>query len=644
VRASTPSGPGRLLASPSVPGAALVVAVGVVLFTFAFENGGFNLTTRSVLGIAVWWGLGIAVVLRLWPLEPVPRGLLLVGGLLAALTAWTALSVLWSDSAERAFREFGRASLLLGVFFVGGLGSSRRTVARWTDGMALGITAVVAVALASRFFGDLFSSRGVVEFLPAWQVRLAFPVGYWNGLAILVALAIPLLLRVAASPGHPLVRGAAVAPLPAIAAVVYLASSRGGVATAVVGLLTFVAAAPRRWAVLGAGALGAGGAGLALLALSQRDELVNGPLAAPVVDDQGRGAALLVTLACAAVGLAWAGVAAQEHRLPAPPRWAGRALAAGGALITLVAVVAWGPTERFDEFRQPPGALAAPTTDFVEAHLMSANGSGRWQLWQSAVDEWEANTVIGGGAGSYEAWWAQHGTLALFVRDAHSIYLETLGELGVVGFGLLGLFVATALAVGVRRVVRSEGEQRMVAAALLAVVAAFLVSVAVDWMWELTVVSSVGMLALGLLVGPGTAGLVRAVRVPFGVGVALVLAAWGIVCAQAVLLLGQVQIDRSRDANTRGDTAAALERARSARTIEPWAASPRLQLALVYERMSRLPEAREAIAQAIDRDPTDWRLWYTRTRLETRAGDVPAARRSLRRATELNPRSPLFAE
>jgi len=60
--------------------------------------------------------------------------------------------------------------------------------------------------------------------------------------------------------------------------------------------------------------------------------------------------------------------------------------------------------------------------------------------------------------------------------------------------------------------------------------------------------------------------------------------------------------------------------------------------------MSRLPEAREAIAQAIDRDPTDWRLWYTRTRLETRAGDVPAARRSLRRATELNPRSPLFAE
>ena len=73
----------------------------------------------------------------------------------------------------------------------------------------------------------------------------------------------------------------------------------------------------------------------------------------------------------------------------------------------------------------------------MRSHLLSANGSGRWQFWESAVDAFQATPLLGHGAGSYEAWWAEHGSLAVFVRDAHSLYLETLAELGVLGFLLL---------------------------------------------------------------------------------------------------------------------------------------------------------------------------------------------------------------
>ena len=57
------------------------------------------------------------------------------------------------------------------------------------------------------------------------------------------------------------------------------------------------------------------------------------------------------------------------------------------------------------------------------------------------------------GAGSYQSWWSEHASLPLFVRDAHSLWLETLAELGVVGLLLLATafgaaFVAALAAAG----------------------------------------------------------------------------------------------------------------------------------------------------------------------------------------------------
>jgi Tfp pilus assembly protein PilF len=106
----------------------------------------------------------------------------------------------------------------------------------------------------------------------------------------------------------------------------------------------------------------------------------------------------------------------------------------------------------------------------------------------------------------------------------------------------------------------------------------------------------------------------------------------------------QYTLASSQEAVREGNLGQALDRALAARQLQPWAASPYLQLALVHEQREDLPAAEAAIREAIERDPLDWRLWLVAARVETESGDISAARESLARAIELNPRSPLFAD
>jgi O-antigen ligase len=233
------------------------------------------------------------------------------------------------------------------------------------------------------------------------------------------------------------------------------------------------------------------------------------------------------------------------------------------------------------------------------------------------------------------------------VRNAHSLWLETLGELGLIGLLLVGGAFALGIGAGVARLRRAPPDQRTTIAALVAVLAAFVLGAAIDWIWQLPVVAAVGLLALGLLVGPATTPAAGAVREPpaarrLGARAALVLAAWVVVCVQAIPFLVSRELDASREAVARGDVPEAIARARSAEAIQPWAASPRLQLALAYEEAGRLDRGRRAIAAAIERDSGDWRLQLIAARLATKDGDIAAARRALARTRELNPRSQLL--
>jgi hypothetical protein len=629
----------------------LAVAVALGVFLLAYHRGGFELGARGVVAIAVWWALLLGVALGVLPLARAPRAVLVGGALLTGLALFTLLSAAWAASAGGVITEFNRVVLYLGVFLLGGLASSWRTVAAWSNGIALGLVAVALVSLVSRFFHGLFPDQGLPEFLPAAGARLSFPVGYWNGLAILVALAVPLLLRAATSASRPVVRGLAVAPLPALAAVVFLASSRGGVLTALLGSVAFLALSRRRWSALAALVCAGLGSGLVLAALLRYDALVDGPLGTPVAGEQGVNAAFIVTGACLLTGGLYALLAALPAvRVPAAAGWATTALLLA---VAVAGVAAADPAQRFAEFREPPPEGPVQRDGFARQHLASAAGSSRWQFWEASVEQWRTAPLHGRGAGSYEAWWARHGTTSQVARDAHSVYLETLGELGLVGFLLLVAALATpfvAAADRLRRLRPGEGETL---AALAAVGVGFLAALGLDWVWELPAAGAVGMLCLGLLAGPGTlprpeepwAELEASSGEPrFALGVGLVAGAWAAIVLQALPLLGDLQLRRSQEAAGRGDVAAALDHARSARALEPWSATPWLQLALVQEQAAELDAARESIREGIDRDPEDWRLWLTATRLETRSGRIAEAREALARARELNPRSPLFRD
>src|SRR5262249_51003759 len=239
-------------------------------------------------------------------------------------------------------------------------------------------------------------------------------------------------------------------------------------------------------------------------------------------------------------------------------------------------------------------AAAIDRGDFVKQHLLSSAGSGRWQFWSAAIDQWRQAPVGGDGAGSFEAWWAQKGSIALFVKDAHSLYLEALGELGAVGFTLVPALIGGGIIAGALRAARASGDTRVYGAAATAAFVAYATAAGIDWIWELTAVSVVGFVSLALAVGPATAapqpsaafdadGPPESARRRLW-GMAAVVLAGLIVLTQAIPLLAQREIGYSQAAVRRGDLSDAISEAGRARDIEPWAATPYLQLALVSER------------------------------------------------------------
>jgi len=221
------------LAAPIAP-LAVTSAVAALTFLLAYDGGSFGDTSRGTLAVGVWWVVLLAVAAALWPLTQLGRTALVAGGLLAAFAGLTLASVIWADSAEDAFTEFNRAALYLGVFALVALAATRVTLARWLDGFALGIVTIAGLAFFSRCFPDVITAANLAG-LPIDLTRLSYPLGYWNGLAIFLALSVPLLVRLAVSDAHPALRALAVVPFPVLGADVYLASSRGGLLTAAVG-------------------------------------------------------------------------------------------------------------------------------------------------------------------------------------------------------------------------------------------------------------------------------------------------------------------------------------------------------------------------------------------------------------------------
>jgi len=586
----------------------------------------------------------------------VPTAALGAGACLAALAAWTAISLGWASDNGGTFFEIVRVLGYLGVFVLVVIASPRGSARAWLGGIAIGIVVITVLALLSRFEPSFGGDKDLGAFLPAAAGRLSYPIGYWNGLAAAMAIAVVLLVWLGAHARTAVARAAAVAVMPWPILVVYLASSRGGVLAGVVGLAVLLALGPARARMLAGLVMGGAGGVLLIVLASRQHELVDGlgNSAAAAQGDQMLAVSILIAVA---IGISRFLLDRSLGRIEVPATLT-RAIGVATVIVVIGGILLAGPSKRWDEFKRV-GPLDTKTT-FVAAHLNSGRGSGRYQFWSTALDAFKAHPLNGIGAGGYESYWDQHGSLAMPVRDAHSLFLESMAELGVPGIALILGFLGFAIAAGARR-----GPRRAQGGALgaaLAVLAAGIASAAIDWTWELPACFGLVVLAAALLAGPATlerepvlsavpeavgGGRTRAWssrQSRFGLGVATLAVAWAAVWAGGTLFLTEVRLSESRSAASSGTLASAANDARDASTLQPWAAAPRLQLALIEELDGDVQAANRDIGEAIQRAPDDWQLWFVRVRLEVKAGNVEAAHRALERARQLNPRAPFLAQ
>jgi hypothetical protein len=613
------------------------IALAAAVFALSYANGGFAPTTRAYGGIAAWWLLGAGAAIGIASARAgVDRFALVAVGLLALFAIWILISIRWAPDAERAFAQFNQVAFYVAVLAIAIVVARLAPASVLVGGVAFALVAVAAVALVSRCFPSTFGLQAGSTILSALKNRLSFPIGYWNGLGIEVALAYPLLLSLMASRRSRVASALAAFPLPILAAVMYLTSSRGAFVAASLGVVVFVLLAPRRWAALVTVAVAAAAGAVAVAVLASKNALVNGDVDTPLGVHQGHHAALWIGIACVVTALVWAGAWELGSRLPSPPRRAGQATAVGIVALVVAAIVLAHPIARFDDFKSNPGIANTHGTTTTD-HLLSSSGSGRWQFWGAAVSEFRAHPLNGGGAGSWKAWWLQHGSLpGVFTEYAHSLYLEALGELGITGLLLLAAAVLVAVIGAVRSaLVLESGEVAAAAACGIA----FFAAASYDWVWQLAGMAVVGVGMLGFALGALPANRASVWGRSNVIRPLLALIAVAAIVPQFVILAAGSHLRNSQAAFRTGNAARVRSEALAAKAIEPWAASPYLELGLLAEAEGRFSEASHWLDEAIERSSRDYSLWLTAARIAIKRGDSTAARHDLAQARRLNPHS-----
>jgi hypothetical protein len=632
---------------------AIWLGVVALIVYLSLRAGGYDPIPRDQVGIIVWWGLLLGVAVGALSIERVGIQTRVVLALFVALVAWTALALGWTPSAERTMTELARAVTYLGVF---ALALAVQRGRRWRAllyGVTTGIAVVAGLAVLSRLHPQWFPPNEVGRVIVGIQIerRLAYPLNYSSALGAFVAMGLPALIAASSSARTIAGQMLAAAALPVVGLAYYLTSSGTATIVVVAGLVAFFLLAPDRLPKVVTLAVGAAGTAILGFAVNQRAALDRG-LPTPEAKSQGSEVLLILIIVCVAVALCQYGIslAVRYGRRPVwlliGPRAAAVATAVAIVIALPIAVAAGAPGEakdRWDNFRSRSGGSATASRT---SQVLSTSGSGRYQFWQSAVDAYKTETFHGIGPGTFEFWWAKHASYeGAFVRDAHSLYIETLAELGIIGFILVVGLVLAILGIGTVRALRAPPELRLGLAAATAGAFAFAVATGVDYIWEIGVMPMAFSLLAAVMVdaarGPVPNARTRRDerRREIGWWAGTVVAS---VAALIVIWLpyrGASDVRASERDVSQGRLDAALSEARSAADAQPYAATPRLQQALVLERQGKLNQAAAAARQATEKESTNWRTFYTLSRIEAERGRARASLAAYRVARQLNPHS-----
>ena len=621
----------------------------VLTIYLGLSGGGYDLVVRSELGLVIWWMVLLGVLIGVLPRARIERAGWLALGLLTAFTLWSWIGLSWSKSHELTLDSVCLISTYLGTLIFGLCIVTRQTARPLLGGLAFGITVVSGLAVLSKLEPSLFPADSAASFYAT--PRLSYPFDYADGVGEFAALGIPLLLYAATSCRTIVARALAAAGLPLVLLCLAMTVSRGGMLAAAIGVIAFVALMPDRIPRLATLAISALGIAVLMAALFHRAALRDQIRAAPAA--QRHSMLALVIVVVVATAAAQAAVALLGRRLQRP-RWLqvsrkqargiGLGICVVLAVVLVVAFAGGTGAQMWHDFKQ----LNPSNHSNQYFRLLSLAGSHRYQYWQVAFKAFESAPLVGIGPGMFRFYWAQHQTIGEYVQNAHSLWFETLAEAGIVGLLLIAGFFGSVVFGGIRRVLHdADAERRALLAAAVAGVAAFCAAAGFDWVWQIGVVPMVAM----LLVAVAVAGL-REPTLPAASGPQarsalrrrLVLAA---ACLPAIVVIviplaSTIAVRNSEAAARSGRMTVASADANAAAKIEPGAASPRLQQALLLEQTGYVANARAAISAALAREPDNAQLWLVASRIATENGAAGRALADYRRAQQLDPTNTIF--
>lgn len=666
-RSDRPPGAPQALGRPRVDTqdwtSALAGGGAIVLVAWmAFESGGYFPSGYLPAGAVAWGLCGFVLLVR--PRSDALSATALAGlGALALFAVWTGLSTTWSLNESAGLEDLHRNLAYVALFCLGLIGASGRHAASLVRIAGAVALVIVLAGLWRRLLPE------AADAVPPGY-RLDHPLTYWNAFGALAAMTAVLGLGLASDHReHAIVRGAAAGGSVLAGVAMYFTLSRGAWLALAVGILALLIMSRRRPAVVLTTLIAGGLFTVALLRLRGYPSLVDDPSAGAGRVAEGRDylPQLLGLTAVAAALQALVAMAPSEmmertrgfgdgmrRRMP---YIAG--LAAAAALVAGLA--AWNSVgDRFDqggEFieEQWDDLTATSTSEVGSGRLTNARGP-RGHIYTIAFEGWLEHPIAGDGAGSFRVRWARERELDEDLVNAHSVFLETLSDTGLVGLLALGAFMAS-LIVAVRRAVhRPKALSSSATAAVAAAVLVWAVHAAIDWDWQMPALTGLALVLAATIyptVRPQESATSTVLSDPpqrrwalrFGALRSRTAAFGGLLLAGYLALAAHDAI-RVRDgtrALERGDQAAAADHVRDV-VREPAAAQAAILRAFAARGQRDPAAAERAFADAVDRTPNDWALRRERATNLLELGQRDAARRELVRALDLNPRMPVPPE
>jgi hypothetical protein len=468
-------------------GAALAAAARVALLAgptvLAFFQAGYYENTRLVAGIVAWVLVFVLALVAGGAVLPRTVAVRLAIGGLIAFTLWVWLSSTWAPLEGPAGEDLQRDVLYLGALIAGALAWRPRT---WASGvevaLALGVLVVIGYGVLGR------TLPGLIDLHPSFYAggRLDQPLTYWNAMGALAAIGVVLCTRIAGDRLRPdAVRAGAAAAAVPMALALYLTYSRGALAAVACGLLVLALLSPT-FGQLRAIAFVVGGGFVVSVVASQLDGVASA--SGSLGHREAQGALMLSVLVAAMIAVAAIQAYAQRRSDDGPlplPSWV---RPAGFVVAVCVALLPYALAVVSERGETNPSFGAS-------AQRLASTGSNRYAYWRVAFRTWAHHPLKGTGAASFRVDWLQHRPFRESVRDAHSLYFETLAELGLVGFVLLCALLAGVF-LAARKVL---GADPALAAGPVAGLVVWAVHAGVDWDWEMPALTLVAVTLAGML-------------------------------------------------------------------------------------------------------------------------------------------------